>query len=103
MRAWKKLGRRVRSRFVGLLATALCLIGARVEAATLTWDAGNTTNGSTIDPGSGTWDLSASVWNNATVDVPWTQTSATAPLNSAVFKGADGTYAINLGADVSTS
>jgi autotransporter-associated beta strand protein len=81
----------------------LLLIGAPVEAATLTWDAGNTTNGSTIDPGNGTWDLSSSVWNNGTVDVPWTQTSATAPLNSSVFAGADGTYAVNLGADVATS
>jgi fibronectin-binding autotransporter adhesin len=43
------------------------------------------------------------VWNNGALDVAWTQTSATAPLNSSVFSGADGTYAVNLGADVSTS
>jgi hypothetical protein len=52
MRNWNYSGTLIG--FLGLLVAALFVINAQVEAATLTWDAGNTTNGATIDPGSGT-------------------------------------------------
>lgn len=70
---------------------------AALSAATLTWDPGNTSNGGTIDPGNGTWDLSSMIWNSVSGDVVWSQTSTTVPLNNAVFGGADGTYAVTVG------
>ena len=72
-------------------------------AATLTWDPADTGNGTTIDPGDGIWSLSAgNLWNNAGTNEAWTQTSATSPLHSSVFAGADGTYAIIVGEAVAT-
>ena len=85
---------------VSIALLSCLLMGARAGAATLTWDPGNTANGATIDPASGTWDLSATLWNNAGANVPWTQTNATTPLNAAVFAGPDGAYAINVGASI---
>src|ERR1039457_776238 len=40
-----------------LLLAALVFCAASASAATLTWDAGNTNNGATIDPASGFWDV----------------------------------------------
>lgn len=82
-----------------LLPASLSLLSIHLtHAATLTWDSGDTGNGSTIDAAGGTWDLGAGnlVWNNAGTNVAWSQTSATAATNAAIFGGADGTYAINL-------
>ncbi len=74
------------------------------QAATLTWDSGDTGNGSTIDPAAGTWDTTAGnlSWNNAGTNVAWTQTSPTAALNAAIFGGADGTYGITIGGGLAT-
>lgn len=83
-----------------LRAAALALAcPALSSAATLTWDSGNTANGATIDPAAGTWDTTAGsiVWNNAGANAPWTQTSATAATNAAIFGGTDGTYDVSLG------
>ena len=69
------------------------------SAINLTWDSGNTNNGITIDPASGTWDLTASnlVWNNAGINQAW------ANGNAAIFGGTDGTYTITVGAPISAS
>jgi len=78
--------------------------GSSSTAAVLTWDAGNVANGATIDAAGGTWDLSAtSLWNCAGSNVNWTQTSATAALNSAIFAGTDGTYSVMVGTGLATS
>jgi autotransporter-associated beta strand protein len=76
-----------------------------LSAATLTWDPVNTTNGATIDAGSGTWDLSAlnTVWNNGTSNVPWSQTNATTALDSANFAGADAPEGTNYTVNVAAS
>ena len=75
----------------------------RVSTANLYWDPANTTNGGTVDPGNGPWDLSSTIWNNNTLDVAWTQTSATAATNAAFFNGTDGTYNINVATDIAAS
>src|SRR2546421_302526 len=68
-----------------------------VQAANVTWDAGNTTNGATIDPASGTWNTTNTNWFNGTADVAW-------PANStSVFAGADGTYAITLASNFTST
>jgi autotransporter-associated beta strand protein len=56
-----------------------------VISTTLTWDAGNTSNGATIDSASGTWDTTAGnvVWNGGFSNLPWS------PANDAVFGGVD--------------
>ena len=79
-------------------AAAALTFAATARAATFTWDAGNTANGTAIDAASGTWDTTAGniVWNNGT-NVIWSQIDATTPTNAAVFGGADGTYAITIG------
>jgi autotransporter-associated beta strand protein len=84
----------------GALLAAVVAASPRVSAANLYWDPANTTNGGTVDPGNGPWDLSTTIWNNSTIDVAWTQTSATAATNAAFFAGTDGTYNINVAADV---
>jgi len=61
------------------------------SAANLTWDAGNTANGATIDPAGGTWDTTSTVWNNGTSDIVWSSA------NVAQFGGADAAYAITIG------
>jgi hypothetical protein len=73
-----------------------------VQAADLTWDPGNTGNGTTIDPGNGTWDLIVGniVWNNDGTNVPWSQTNATTPTNVAIFGGVDGAYSVTLGSAI---
>jgi fibronectin-binding autotransporter adhesin len=84
-----------------LAAIAFCAANASAQVVpTLTWDAGNTTNGPTIDPGSGAWDTDTTTnfnWNNGTTNVSWTQTSITAPLvQNTVFSGPDGAYQVAL-------
>ncbi len=62
---------------------------ASAHAANLTWDTA-TNDGTTITAGGGNWDTSTITWNNAGVDVAWSQTSATSATNAAIFAGADG-------------
>jgi fibronectin-binding autotransporter adhesin len=86
--------------FVGFLVT-----GPALHAADLTWDAGNTANGATIDPASGNWNVTAGniVWNNAGTNVIWSQTSTTDGSNTAIFAGTDGTlnqYVVTLAAQM---
>ena len=97
------LQRWCRKMTVVALAAAALLTAASSPAAQLTWDAGNTNNGATINPASGNWDTTATVlnWNSGSGNKAWTQTSTTAGLNGAIFAGADaaaGTYKINLDA-----
>ena len=89
--------------FRHLLAMAMLMVCAvSASAAQLTWDAGNTNNGATIDSASGAWDIDTTTnlnWNNGSGNVSWTQTSTTAGLNGAIFNGPDaaaGTYAVSL-------
>lgn len=86
------------------LSIAVLLAAAPTQSATLTWDAGNTGNGAVIDPADGTWDTNAGnpAWNNAGVNVGWSQTSPTAATNAAVFAGTDGTYTVTVGAALAT-
>jgi Passenger-associated-transport-repeat len=68
-----------------------------VISSAFTWDAGNTTNGGTINPADGTWNnvLTNSAWNDSLANVPWD------PTREAIFGGADGTYAITVGENIS--
>jgi autotransporter-associated beta strand protein len=87
---------------------ASALIGALVSApaglaADLTWDAGNTGNTTTIDPVSGSWNLTDVFWNDAGTNVAWSQTSTTDGSNIATFAGTDGTldqYGVTLGSQM---
>src|SRR5882762_746424 len=84
-----------------LAALAFCAASASAQVVpTLTWDAGNTNNGATIDPGSGSWNTDNTTnfnWNNGSGNVSWTQTSTTAPLvQNTVFSGPDGAYQVAL-------
>ncbi|HEX7655277.1 MAG TPA: autotransporter-associated beta strand repeat-containing protein, partial [Verrucomicrobiae bacterium] len=74
-----------------LCVLSSCLGALPAAAVNLTWDAGNTANGSTIDAASGTWDTTSLIWNNGTSDVAWTSA------NGAKFGGTDGAYTITLG------
>jgi autotransporter-associated beta strand protein len=84
------------------LAAAALLLAGRSSAAQLTWDAGNTANGATIDAASGAWNTDTTTnlnWNNAGANVSWAQTSTTVALNGATFAGTDAaadTYQIAL-------
>ncbi len=73
-------------------ALILALVARGLQAAVLTWDAGNTTNGATIDALGGNWNTAPanSVWNDAGNNVIWSQTNTTVASNSAVFGGVDG-------------
>jgi autotransporter-associated beta strand protein len=66
-----------------------------VNAADYTWDT-NSTNGATIDAGSGNWNTTATNWNSAGSNLVWAQTSGSAALHNAIFAGADGTYTVTL-------
>jgi fibronectin-binding autotransporter adhesin len=76
------------------LAASTLLAATNAQAAILNWDAGNTGNGSTIDPANGTWNTTAGniVWNNAGTNVVWSSA------NEAVFGGSGGPYAITVAA-----
>ena len=82
------------------LAAAALLTAATSPAAQLTWDAGNTNNGASIDAASGSWNTDTTtnfVWNIGGLNTNWTQASTTSPLNAARFNGpdaADGTYQV---------
>jgi autotransporter-associated beta strand protein len=83
-------------------ATAALLTSPHVFADNLTWDAGNTGNGATIDALSGNWNTTAGniVWNNAGSNVPWSQTATNDASNAAIFAGTDGTlnqYVVTIG------
>src|SRR2546429_8553256 len=86
-----------------LLLAALAFCAASVSAQVvpvLTWDAGNTNNGVTIDSASGAWDTDTTTnlnWNNGSANVSWSQTSTTAGTMGALFRGpgaADNTYQV---------
>lgn len=92
----------MKTRFHLLLGSLVVIaVTHTAHAATLTWDITGG-NGTSIDAGSGIWNTTAGnlVWNNAGSNVVWSQTSATSATNSAVFGGADGTYAITVGTAV---
>jgi autotransporter-associated beta strand protein len=74
-------------------AISLTLTAPSAFAAPLTWDAGDTGNGSTIDAAGGNWNTTALniVWNNAVSNEIWSQTSTTDGSNAAIFAGTDGT------------
>jgi fibronectin-binding autotransporter adhesin len=82
------------------LLLTVVYFAASASAATLTWDAGNTNNGATIDSASGAWDTDITTninWNNGSSNVSWAQGGITAPLNGATFNGPDapdGTYQV---------
>jgi fibronectin-binding autotransporter adhesin len=84
------------------LAAAALMTAAISPAAQLTWDAGDTANGATIDAASGAWNTDTTTnvnWNSGAANVSWTQTSTTAALNGGTFAGTDaaaGTYKIAL-------
>src|SRR5438552_4883078 len=87
------------SAFKCLLLVILAFWAAGASAVILTWDAGNTNNGATIDSASGAWDTAASNlnWNNGSGNVSWTQTGTTAGTMGALFQGpgaADNTYQV---------
>ena len=90
------------------LLTALAVLSP-LSAAILTWDPANTSNGVTIDTGSGTWDTATSntVWNDAGVNAAWTQGTGTTAIHSAQFAGADApegtTYSVTLATSVNVS
>ena len=99
-RSGRSIGSMFASACLWLAALFFCAVSA--SAASLTWDAGNTNNGATIDPASGAWDLDTTTnifWNNGTGNVSWTQTSTTSPVNGASFNGPDaavGTYQVDV-------
>ena len=74
-------------------AISLTLTAPSAFAAPLTWDAGDTGNGSAIDAAGGNWNTTALniVWNNAVSNEIWSQTSTTDGSNAAIFAGTDGT------------
>jgi hypothetical protein len=86
---------------VTLLLTAMAAISP-LSAANLTWDIDPDTAG--IQAGNGTWNINTTNnWNNGTGNTTWTQSNATAALNSAQFSGADapeGTYTVALNSSV---
>ena len=88
-------------RSLAVAATTLLMLTSS-PAAQLTWDAGNTANGATIDAAGGAWNTDTTTnlnWNNGAGNVSWTQTSTTVALNGATFAGADaaaGTYQVAL-------
>jgi autotransporter-associated beta strand protein len=85
-----------------LALVSVIAFAANAHGAALTWDT-VASDGTTITAGSGNWNTTDIVWNDAGSDVAWTQTSATVPLNSAIFGGSDGTYAITVATGVATS
>ncbi|MDB6017462.1 MAG: outer rane autotransporter barrel domain protein [Pedosphaera sp.] len=82
---------------------ALIVSAASASAVDLTWDAGNTSNGGTIDPADGNWDATTINWNNGSGNAVWPQNSTTAPTTGAIFGGADGTYAINVASQIAVT
>jgi autotransporter-associated beta strand protein len=65
----------------------------------MTWDSGNTSNGSTIDPTSGNWNTSAAniSWNGAGTNYKWSNGL------QANFSGADGAYAVTVGEPITAT
>jgi autotransporter-associated beta strand protein len=57
--SWKRMTQSIKSSLSvrRLLAVGALFCAANVPAAVLTWDAGNTNNGGTIDSASGSWDV----------------------------------------------
>ena len=95
--------------WAAMAAVATSFAGLSASAATLYWDGGTANiaaNGNAAsDGGSGTWNTTFTNWDvtSGAAHVAWTQTSATVPLNAAVFGGTDGTYAVTLGTALSAS
>ncbi|MEX1114009.1 MAG: autotransporter-associated beta strand repeat-containing protein [Akkermansiaceae bacterium] len=95
-----------KNRFFAAIAVAgFAFAAPSAHAADLTWDA-VAGDGTDITAGSGTWDTSATAWNDAGSDVAWSQTDTITPLNTAIFAGADGTvdqYGVALGSQMAAS
>ena len=71
------------SAFICLLLGIFAFCANNASAAQLTWDAGNTNNGATINSASGAWNIDTTTnlnWNNGSGNVSWTQTGTAAPL-----------------------
>jgi len=86
-----------------ITVTAVLVCAASASATSLTWDAGITNNGSTIDPADGTWDTTNLNWNTGSGNVIWTQTANNNGTTGAIFGGADGTYAVTIGTQVAAT
>jgi len=92
----------IHARNAFLAMIMLLLPTARISAANLFWDAGNTNNGPAIDPGSGAWDTDTTTnfnWNNGSINANWKQTGTTTGSTGAIFQGPDaapGTYHVSI-------
>lgn len=87
---------------------ALLSLPALATAESYVWDAVDTSNGTAIDAGSGTWNTAAKnpVWNHGGTNSPWAQASSTEARHSALFAGADaaeGTYTVTIEDSVAVS
>lgn len=84
--------------FAGLAAFLTLLAAPSAFAATNIWDI-TPGDGAVITPGSGTWLNGAGNWNDGITDVNWNNATP----DSAMFGGADGTYAITVGGAITTA
>jgi autotransporter-associated beta strand protein len=84
------------SSLTAIAASALFVAAASnpANAADYTWD--TVSDGANITAGSGVWSTTATNWNNAGTNVAWSQTSATAATNAAIFAGTDGAHTVTL-------
>ncbi|MGN6370263.1 MAG: autotransporter-associated beta strand repeat-containing protein, partial [Phycisphaerae bacterium] len=74
------------------LTLAAALAGSAANAATLTWDPGQTP--ATPSGGAGTWDLATTNWSTGSVDQAWADVSATGT-DTAIFGGTAGAVTLN--------
>jgi mannosyl-glycoprotein endo-beta-N-acetylglucosaminidase len=95
---------------VGSDTTESRLSDAPAISPDLTWDA--SISDAPITAGSGEWrttvanNTTNTIWNDGSSNVSWNQTSATSPLSSATFAGADGTvdqYVVTLDSQIAAS
>ena len=82
---------------VALVNTGTQLQLVYTPFTSLTWDSGNTNDGSGIEAGNGTWDKNPAnlVWNTGTLNVGWQDNNV-----PAIFGGSDGAWNINLATNV---
>jgi len=82
-------------------ASGLIALAQQSRAAVLTWDI-DSSDGATITPGSGTWDLATPNWNDGAANIVWPNISGTNGAD-AIFAGADGTYAIDVASSLNVN
>jgi autotransporter-associated beta strand protein len=82
-------------------ASGLIALAQQSRAAVLTWDI-DSSDGATITPGSGTWDLATPNWNDGATNIVWPNISGTNGAD-AIFAGADGTYAIDVASSLNVN